>query len=256
MLGQELGNTGLSLVFSAGDRPCIADVEYALAVAAEAALASISHRPHGVEGWLELHIGGLTFDLLGLAPGPGRELLPAAHVFGLPKDVARFDFEAMWLVPGAHIAAGAALLPVVSAMTGMAAVLARHLPVKAVCWRPANSWMDAGYFIRIIDNWRDGGAFPVLGLVPLAQGLDGVVASSGLRFFTGQDIILESHPDEDSSQTVQLAGRIVDQLVGQGALAGTCELIGPEGERLVARVDQDLGVVRISRGLRTGVSCE
>ena len=151
-------------------------------------------------------------------------------------------------MPGVHIAAGAALLPVVDAMTGMAAVLARHLPIKAVCWNPASSWMDAGYFVRIIDTWRDGGAFPVLGLVPLAPGHDGAIASNGLRHFTGQDVILESRPGEDPSQIVQLAGRIVDHLIGQGPLAGQQDLVGPEGETLRARVDAQSGIVRIARG--------
>ena len=248
ILEQMHGRTGLSLLFSAGDRPCVEEVEHALAIAEETALAGISHRPHGVEGWLELHVTGLTFDLLGLAPGPGRKPPPAAHVYGLPVDVARFDFEAMWLMPGVHIAAGAALLPVVDAMTGMAAVLARHLPIKAVCWNPASSWMDAGYFVRIIDTWRDGGAFPVLRLVPLAPGHDGAIASNGLRHFTGQDVILESRPGEDPSQIVQLAGRIVDHLIGHGPLAGQQDLVGPEGETLRARVDAQSGIVRIARG--------
>lgn len=227
----------------------MAEVEQALAIAAETALAGVSHRPHGVTGWLELHVGGLTFDLLGLAPGPGREPPSPVHVFGLPQDVARFDFEAMWLVPGAHIAAGASLLPVVGAMTGVAAVLARHLPVKAVCWHPAQSWMDAGYFIRIIDTWRDGGAFPVLGLVPLARTDDGALVSHGLRFFTGQEILLQCHPREELSDTVQLAGRIVVELIEQGGLAGTQEVAGPDGEVLLARAEPQEGLVRISRGV-------
>ena len=200
----------------------------------QTASAHITHRPEEAAGWLELNISGLTFDLIGLAPGAAKATPPATHVYGLPSDVDRFDLEAIWLIPGIHIAAGASLLPIVKAMTGLAALLAQNLPAKAVCWHPAYSWMDPAYFARIVQSWLDGGAFPALGLMAVRPAEEGEVRSCGLAHFTGQEVLVERSSEEPVSETVKLAVRAIDHLVGHGSLLTRQTLCGPDGEALLA----------------------
>ncbi|MBV1687434.1 hypothetical protein KRR38_07015 [Novosphingobium sp. G106] len=155
--------SGVSLLFAAGSRPGVDDVERLLAPPGEMGkVARISHRPDE-QGWIELLASGLTFDLRGLVPGNGAAVTPASHLYGLPQDIGRFDFEAISLAPGAHIAAGGALLPVVRVLMRMAAVLTTELPVRAVCWNPAQAWMEPKYFSRVMAHWLAGGTFPLAG---------------------------------------------------------------------------------------------
>lgn len=232
--------SGVSLLFAVGARPAVSDIESLLAPPGEIGkIARVSHRPLNAEGWLELLASGLTFDVQGLAPGRGAQVQPPGHLYGLPQDLGKFAFEAISVVPGSHIAAGAALLPVVRVMMRLAAGLAAELPVRAVCWNPAQAWMDPKYFGRIMKHWLSGGPFPSLGLTALRRREDGAVESSGLAFFTGQELCVTEHDEAAGSETMKLAARVIDRLVAHGPLEQSETFAGLEGERLIAEPSPD-----------------
>lgn len=237
--GPQAADSGLDLLFAPGDRPAVDDLgELFGANAPGGAPARISARLDA-EGWLELLASGLTFEMSGLAPATPSAPTAAEHFYGLPPDMSAFDLEGVGLRPGAHIAAGGALLPVVRTMLAIAANLALHLPVKVVCWRPAACWMDARYFARVTLTWLSGGAFPALGLTALRRRDDGLFASSGLAFFVGQELLLEPPPGEPAAETVKLGGRVIDHILRHGAVQETQTLPGPSGERLVLELQGD-----------------
>lgn len=251
--GGELQSTGVtagfSLLFAAGARPCVAEVERLLQTPPSADLPSarISHRPDDMEGWLELLASGLTFDLAGLAPAPAAPLPRAAHRFGIGDDAAAKGFEAVSLLPGEHIVAGSAQLAVVRVMAGLAARLAGLKGVRAVAWHPAASWMEGGYFTRVVSAWLGGGVFPALGLSAFESTADGGIESVGLRFFTGQELRVEALAGEARADTVKLAVRTVDMLVRHGPLAERATLVGPAGEPLTVEPDAGGKVLRLWR---------
>lgn len=239
----------LSLLHAEGQRPTADDIARLLDEAAEPPLpaARISHRPDGDEGWLELLASGLTFDISGLRPAAPVVPEPALHLFGLSGDVRDLALEGVLLAPGQHVASGAAMLPVVRVMNGLAARLASLPDVKAVCWHPARSWMEPGYFIRIVTGWLGGGAFPALGLTALARTADGL-ESSGLDFFTGQELQIAAREGEPPAATAKLAARVIDLLVRQGPLCEAIAIPGPDGEALLAEPGADGRIVKVRRG--------
>jgi hypothetical protein len=247
-LEPEHASAGISLLFAVGARPAASEIARLLAAAGPSGHgANVSHRPSDEHGWVELLASGLTFDLRGLAPGDAAPLPPVGHVYGLPADVEKFEFEAACLEPGAHIAAGARLMPVVRVMMGLAVDLALHLPVAAVCWNPAQSWMEPKYFGRIVANWLSGGPFPFLGLTGLRRRPDGVHESSGLAFFTEQEVCVPERRGEPASEVTKLAGRIIDQLVRHGTVERAEEFTGPSGEPLRAEPSPDGRMVMVAR---------
>lgn len=242
---------GLSLLFAVGQRPSVDDIERLFATSDTSLLgARISHRADDAEGWVELVANGLTFDLAGLAPADSSAIPEARHRFGVDAELAGSPLEAISLVPGQHIAGGNAMMPVVKTMAGLVANLALHLTAKAVCWHPAGTWMDPGYFARIVLNWQSGGAFPALGLTAVDQTEDGSVMSSGLAYFIGQEVQIEIAPDEAAAETVKLAMRVIDYMVLHGPLRSPRKLDGPSGETLMAEPSQYGQVVWIWRGAR------
>jgi hypothetical protein len=246
--GRELlhATAGVSLLFAVGARPAAGDIEHLLSLAAQPG-ASVSHRPPDEEGWIELLASGLTFDLHGLAPSASAPVPAIGHLYGLPADIAKFEFEAIALEPGAHIAAAGAMIPVVRVLVGLAAQLALRLPLTGVCWQPAQSWMEPKYFCRIVANWLSGGAFPALGLTGVVWRREGLLETAGLAFFVGQEVRLRQRPGETGSETIKLAGRIIDHLVRHGPVAGAQELVGLGPERLLAKPAPDGKVIEVSR---------
>lgn len=239
----------MSLLHAGGQRPTADDIARLLDGAVEPPLppARISHRPDGGEGWLELLASGLTFDISGLEPAGPVFPEPALHLFGLSGDVRDLALEAVTLAPGQHVASGAAMLPVVRVMNGLAARLASLPGVRAVVWHPARSWMEPEYFIRIVTGWLGGGAFPALGLTALARTADGL-ESNGLDFFTGQELQIAGREGEPPAAIARLAARIIDLLVRQGPLRETIALPGPDGEELLVEPAADGRIVKVRRG--------
>jgi hypothetical protein len=237
----------VSMLFAEGARPSATDIELLLAAAVQLdQIGRIAHRPPDDHGWLEFRAQGLAFDLRGLAPGMAASILPAEHVYGLPSEMEKFGFEAISLSSGAHIAAGGALMTVVRNLMGLAVNLALELPLMAVCWNPARTWMDPRYFSRVVMGWLSGGSFPALGLTGLRRMADGTLESSGLAFFVGQEVRVPGREGEPPSETMKLAGRVIDHLVRHGAPARAEQITGLVGEVLVLEPSGDgrLALVR------------
>ncbi len=241
-------DAALSLLFQPGERPSVRDVELMLD-SDEEALRSIqlSHRPDEDEGWVELLSSGLTFDLVGLAPARFADSCPAHQAFGLPENISTFEFEAISLRLGPHISAGNAMIPIIRVMMALSAQLAEGLSARVICWHPSGSWMEPGYFRRIVESWLFGGAFPALGLTNIEQRPDGTVVSKGLDFFIGQELQVMSRRGERTAETVKLAVRTIDHLVRHGPMQQGGAMEGPDDELLQAEVSRDGRTVRILR---------
>ena len=255
------------MLFAAGKRPSADNVEQALALPDASQLSSEpprqGHRGQGghrgqiaarissqrgrAEGWLEILANGLTFDLDGLEPGPPQATPDARHFFGLSRDAGSFEFEAVAMFPGPHLAGAAAMVPVVRTMAAVAGALAVELGALAVCWQPAGSWMDVQYFARVVEGWSTGGAFPALGLTGIERTQDGGVESDGLAFFIGQELRVEARRGEAAADTVKLAARVIDHLVNHGAISGREALVGPTGEALLVEPSADGRYVQVWR---------
>lgn len=241
--------SGVSLLFAPGHRPDLGAIERLLASSTEGAPRGlVSHRPAEAEGWVELLASGLTFELHGLVPAASCRIDEAQHTFGVTRAAMPERLEAVRLVPGGHIAAGGRMLPVVRTLTGLAVGFALVLPVAAVCWEAAESWMEPGYFARVIVNWLSGGPFPALGLTAIERHDDGSVESVGLGFFSGQEVRVEPRPGESASDTAKLALRVIDHVIRHGPVDRLIQLDSAGGETVFAEPVAARGLVKVWRG--------
>lgn len=241
----ERRGAGLSLLFARGMRPD-ADALAALAAASgEVVGFSISHRPAEHPYWLELLALGLTFDLLGLAPGIPAQSGPPLHAFAT-RLVDAQGCDALMIRPGPHLVAGSTLLPVVRAMAALGCELAKLPGLLAIGWEPAATVMAPDYYARVIGGWLKGGAFPALGLTALIRSPQGEVESDGLSFFTGYEIRLDPLAGEPPADAAKLALRLIHFLVENGPYTpGLVE--GPGGESLQCEYTANRGCLRIKR---------
>lgn len=237
--------SGFSLLFARGYRPGAEGV--AALAAREGGSFAMSYVSPRAEGRAELLVSGLTFDLTGLAPAPPTVTPSQRHAFGLDGPELPADLEAIRLTPGQPLAGGGALLPVVSAMAGLAASLTGIDGVRAVCWHPAATCIETALFVRLVETWRSGGAFPALGLTALVREADGGIRSEGLAFFIGQELRLEPAAGEKPTEATALAGRLVHRLVEDGPVHSVCELVVSDGAQLDVDPSLDGGVLRMWR---------
>lgn len=221
----------LSLIFAPGKRPRADLVEAAGLPGESAGSFAISHRPDEGEGWVELLSLGLTFDCSGLEPAPSQPMPLGGALLGLD---AVPSGEVLTLAPGPHIAKGRGLLPVVRILAAVGARLATLEGLRAVCWQPAECWMEAAYFRRVVGDWLSGGPFPALGLTSLRRESSGAMVSVGLGLLIGQELRFEAERALSAGAVARISVRLIHELVISGPLNSPHVFDGPDGERLLA----------------------
>ena len=237
-------------MFAPGERPRAAAVAR---LAKENSGFSVSLDPAQSDAaasgdWLELLANGLTFDLVGLAPGPAAAEPPRVHSLGLGDDLPSARMEAIALKPGPHIASGAKMQPVVRSLAWLAAQLAALPGVRAVAWHPAHTWSAPELFRSSVLRWTEGGVFPGLGLAAFAAMPDGGLQSQGLALFTGQELRLEPDLAEDRASAVKIGLRLLHWLVEHGRLESQESIPGPDGQPLLLEPSANGRIVRAWRG--------
>lgn len=238
----------LSLLFRAGERPTADQIAQLLDnLHSSGSVGLASYRPDPDAGWLEILAGGLTMDMVGLAPAVPTATPETRDLFGFEEQLCVEGCQPVGILPSAHVASGAALQPVLRAMMGLAANLVLNLPVTAVHWGPAQTLMDPRYFAHLMLNWLSGGAFPALGLIALARREDGSVVSKGLSYFIGQEMQLVGKEGESDAIASKLAVRVVDHLVRYGRMMER-NVIGTGADALLIEPSQVGKLLLVWRG--------
>lgn len=233
----------MCLVFAPGSRPDLATLTGLEGMASPPGLPgfTITHRAPEHD-WAELLASGLTFDCLGLGRGPGQPQPPAGTPVGMRAMPAG---EVLSLMPGAHLAGAAGLLPVLRVLAGLGARLAALPGVMAVVWTPAGAWVEPQLFQRSVADWLGGGAFPGLVLTGLERESNGAMVSRGLSLLTGQELRFEPDRRMPAAAMARLAVRLIHELVQSGPLESERDFTGPGGEHLLVVPVRDGAQVRV-----------
>jgi hypothetical protein len=241
-------SSAVSLLFGDGERP---DAAAVAALSREGSAFSISHESSGKgEGplWVELLSNGLTFDFVGLAGADPAPVPARGHLFGLPEDLDSARLRAVTLQPGHHLAAGAAMPPVLRALAFLAAQLTELPGVQAVAWHPARCWSQPTYFRQAVRAWIGGGVFPAFCLAALSTAPDGGMQSEGLAQFIGQELRLEPELVGDRADAAKLAVRLLHWLYEHGPLEAVEQLPVPGGGEVRLELSGNRRFVRVWRG--------
>ena len=182
---------------------------------------------------LELLLNGLTFDLVGLAPGPSVSVPEVEFRIDCPKDLDLNDFELVGLAPGPHLSGGANSLVIARVLNSLGTSLARELAnVQGFFWLPSLSVTGPEFFTSAINAWIEGGPFPALGLSAFRLSPHGEMESVGLSFFIGQELLLAKELAQDPAAATRLGMRLVHHLALHGALEESQLVTGPDGAQL------------------------
>jgi len=239
----------LFLVFEPGRCPRSDQVEQAIEGTAK---VSVSNRPvnESADGyaWLELLIEGLTFDLKGLDQPISVKATKFQHSIGISLPEVDDAYQALILLPGPHLAGGQSQLPIFRAHMALGANIGALLPgLRAFGWLESETLISGDRFAELIDQWLQGGALPVPGLIALRNTMDGGLQSVGLSFFTGQELRIEPEQWIDPDNARRQAVRLIQQLVLSGKLETTEQIIGPDGNPLRLEPSSNEKFVRVWR---------
>lgn len=247
----ERGSGALLLLFAPGERPDRSLLRASAAGADRLAVASAlgPHEGEPIGGepiGIELVCDGMSYDLVGAAPGPGLAAPHLPHRIGVNAAVDADGFEALALRPGPHLAQGRATVSVVRTMMRVATLIAPHLPrLRALGWPASGVLIGCDLFVSAMSAWVAGGAFPGMGLTAFVPAGGEALRSQGLAFFTGQELHLAPDLANDPAGGTRLGARLIDRLVGQPALTSSEAVAGPDGRRLILEPSTDRKLIRV-----------
>ena len=185
---------------------------------------------HDTASWLELLSDGLTFDIIGLAPGDYSSFPTVAHGFDFDRNQINKFEHAIRLNPGAHVSGAEGAIPVLKTLLGLARDLIQHFEqIEAVVWPPSGSVIGRRFFESTVSAYLEGGAFPALGLIAFQEALDGGLQSVGLAHIIGQELRIEPDLVSDKVVATRLAVRLINQLILTGTVDRREDLVSPDG---------------------------
>ena len=196
--------------------------------------------------WIELVHSGLTFDLRGLVPPPGVLIPETEYLVDFSQRPSKSKYEAIELVPGAHLSGGERTLPVLKAMFALARDLVHHFEgIEAVAWAPSKSVIGRRFFESTVTAWVEGGAFPALGLTAFRETMDGGLQSVGLDYLIDQELRIEPSLAVDKVAATRLGVRLINQLILVGRVTEGEYVIAPDGQRLRVEPSENGKFVRV-----------
>lgn len=237
----------IQLLFLPSHRPAIADLH-----AAEESLLALSISASGDQDsdtslqWAELIWNGLSYRLLGIAPGTGAvaALPPGTDVHG--NSIALM--EAVDIVAGPHLAGAENSIPIVKALWNMVGGLVETLPhCEMIVWQHSSVALVPQIFREMAADWESKLLHPISGLVQFADEIDLGMKTRGLAFFTGQELRIEPELTNDRDWARRLGMRLADTLIARGNLSEVEEFTGPDGSRLRLTPSQNGKFVRVWR---------
>ncbi|MXO64629.1 hypothetical protein [Altericroceibacterium endophyticum] len=224
------GSLAVSLLFDRDNRPHFSDLQrlsqnaggFAVTERAENAGGEISYS--SAHEWptsesAELLMNGLTFDIIGIAPGESDKAPEYQYRFGFDEEIYPAGYKSITLMPSPHLQSSIAMPPVVRGLAGLAAKLTWLKDVRAVAWHGARSLIEAQFYRKAVTVWLSGGPFPAAGLTAFATMPDGGFQTQGLALLIGQELRLEpelvqNYPD--ASQKIAL--RLIHWVIENGPI--------------------------------------
>lgn len=193
----------------------------------------------------ELVVDGLTYDLM-LVDMRFSSRFPD-HSAALSDEIV--NGATLLLEPGPHLASIRQSLLVARGQWRAGAWLCGLLhPVAAVTWAPARAHMPGADFAALARGWIDAGTFPANGLVAFQPALGGGLQSSGLAYFTGQEMRLEPELAREGDRAVRLALRLAETLIHRGALHEAEQFSDPGGGTIRIEPSANRKFVRVWPG--------
>lgn len=189
---------------------------------------------------LKAMIGGMSFTLTHLDTSEIDQTFTISdmeHIFCKPPTKK---------TPGIGIALDEHIMSARHSQTVNRALLqlARHvgqsLNAATIVWQPAQLHIGFDYFIGATDHYIAGGPFPVLAQIAISETAKGEFQTSGLSYFSDQEITITAPAGYAPNEVVKRLVRIAHDIATNGKIEAKIETDGfVSGETLVLTPQDD-----------------
>ncbi len=207
------------------------------------AMETIDLRPSQYENQLDVMIGGMTFALIHYSPEDIDQSLATADFDHIFCDPTEQKLSGIGIALGEHIKSAKHSETVNRALLQLGRYVGQSIKATAVIWRPAQLQIGFAYFIGATDHYIEGGPFPVLAQIAISKAADGSFLTSGLSYFSGQEVTINTPAGYAPNEVVKRLVRIAHDIATNGKVDKSIETEGFVSGEILSLVPREDGQV-------------
>ena len=138
-----------------------------------------------------------------------------SHVF---TEQPAYGLSAIGIAYGNHIIGGKHTKAINQAILRLARNLGEYFSASTIIWLPAPVHCEFTFFKQITSQYEDGGPFPVLAQIAISESFNNILITSGLIYFAGQEIKLNTSKGYDPNAAMKTLVRIAHDIASNGKI--------------------------------------
>ncbi len=196
---------------------------------------------------LEVMTGGMGFELIHYSAEEISQNLSIADLEHIFCEAPEKRLAGIGIKPGKDIGAARHSDTVNRALLKLARYVGQSVNARTIVWRPAGLHVGFDYFVGSTDHYISGGPFPVLSQIAISETAKGEFETSGLSYFSGQEIRITSPDGYEPNEVVKRLVRIAHDIATNGKIEKKIETDGfVRGEKLLITPQTDGSMVEVA----------
>ncbi len=195
---------------------------------------------------IEVILDGMTFTLTHLTRDETHQNLEIENlrkIFckALPSTVSGISISL-----GENLSGAGHIAPVNRALMELGYMIGQDIDAQAIIWSPANQLVGFEYFGEATRQYVDGGPLPILVQVAIKDNEDQSFQTTGLSYFAGQEIFLNTPEEYTQSDSIKRLVRIAHDIATNGRIDNEVETDGlVDGERISFTPDPEKQLIHV-----------
>jgi hypothetical protein len=141
---------------------------------------------------------------------------------------------------GDNVKGGETIAPIIKGLLSLARRLGQATGAVAVIWRPARILSGFSYFMESVQQYEEGGVFPVLALVDFDMQTSGNIVTKGLNWFSEQELTFVA-PNLSRADAMRRVVRIVHDIATNGPVLSAIEVGGLDVGEVIKLIPNETG---------------
>lgn len=196
---------------------------------------------------LEAMVGGMTFTLVHHSAEEIDQTIPAAGLEKIFSEPSEKKLSGIGIFPSEHVASAKHSGTVNRALLQLAQQVGQSIGAASIIWQPAQLQIGFDYFIGATDHYIAGGPFPVLAQIAIAEMSEGIFQTTGLSYFSEQEIRISAPTGYAPNEVIKRLVRIAHDIATNGKIDKKIETDGfVPGEKLSITPDNNSEFVEIA----------
>ncbi len=208
---------------------------------------SVNHTKFNELEMLEVIVDGMSFLLSRLTAAETGQRFAADRFEYLFSGPPSAEESAIGVAPRDILASARHLPEINHRMLMLGQWIGESLSATAAAWMPSRRLVSFAYFDETVREYLAGGPFPTLLQTSFSEVHTGCFETSGLHYFTGQEIRLTVPSDYSVCDAARRLVRIINDVTTHGRINSPAQTKGlVEGETLVFSPSDDLAYLDIT----------